>query len=76
MIMTGRAVMASHPPINHVPAVANEWLLTEVLRKSWGVNGENVTVASDNGDVRRLADGWLVAATHADAAVLAVEAGQ
>jgi beta-glucosidase len=71
----GRSVMASHPPVNRVPAVANAWLLSETLRQAWAPHGENVTVASDNGDVRCLADGWKVAPDHAAAAALAVVAG-
>ena len=50
----GRAVMASHPPIRYVPAVANRWLLTNLLRREWGPEGTNVTTASDCGDVGAL----------------------
>ena len=50
----GRALMASHPPIRFVPAVANRWLLTNVLRREWGPAGSNITVASDCGDVGAL----------------------
>ncbi|MGY3054931.1 beta-glucosidase [Pedobacter sp. UYEF25] len=33
------SVMASFNDINGVPATANKWLLTEVLRKEWGFKG-------------------------------------
>lgn len=32
-------VMASFNEINGVPATANKWLLTDLLRKQWGFNG-------------------------------------
>ena len=69
-----RAVMVSHPPVQSVPAVANRWLLTTLLRQAWG--GANVTVASDDGDVSRLVTGWGgSAANDAAAARLALLAG-
>ncbi|WDF67395.1 beta-glucosidase BglX [Sphingobacterium oryzagri] len=36
-------VMASFNDINGVPATANKWLMTEVLRNQWGFNGMVVT---------------------------------
>ncbi len=33
------SVMVSFNEINGVPATANKWLLTDVLRKQWGFNG-------------------------------------
>lgn len=36
-------VMASFNDINGVPATANKWLLTDVLRKQWGFKGMVVT---------------------------------
>jgi beta-glucosidase len=33
------SVMASFNEIDGVPATANQWLLTDVLRKQWGFNG-------------------------------------
>ncbi|RZM25004.1 MAG: beta-glucosidase, partial [Pedobacter sp.] len=33
------SVMVSFNDINGVPATANKWLLTDVLRKQWGFNG-------------------------------------
>lgn len=37
------SVMASFNEIEGVPATANKWLLTDVLRKQWGFNGFTVT---------------------------------
>lgn len=37
------SVMASFNEINGVPATANKWLMTEVLRNQWGFNGFVVT---------------------------------
>ena len=48
------AVMASYNSINGLPATANPWLLTQVLRKDWGFNG---IVISDY-------NGWWVKANH------------
>lgn len=36
-------VMASFNDVNGVPATANKWLMTDVLRKQWGFNGFVVT---------------------------------
>ncbi|TDS17502.1 beta-glucosidase [Sphingobacterium paludis] len=36
-------VMASFNDINGVPATANKWLMTDVLRNQWGFNGMVVT---------------------------------
>lgn len=37
------SVMASFNEIDGVPATANKWLLTDVLRKQWGFKGFLVT---------------------------------
>ncbi|MEO7961581.1 MAG: beta-glucosidase BglX [Ginsengibacter sp.] len=37
------SVMASFNEVDGVPATANKWLMTEVLRKQWGFNGLVVT---------------------------------
>lgn len=37
------SVMSSFNEINGVPATANKWLMTDVLRKQWGFNGFVVT---------------------------------
>lgn len=36
-------VMSSFNVVDYVPATANKWLLTDVLRKEWGFNGFVVT---------------------------------
>ena len=66
--------MASHPPVRGSPAVANRWLLTNVLRQEWSPQGTNVTVASDNSDVSAMLD-YGVASTPRGAADLALTAG-
>lgn len=45
------AVMAAYMPLNGVPAVANHWLLTDVLRKSLNFKG---LIGSDSGSVNKL----------------------
>ena len=37
------SVMASFNEVDGVPATANKWLMTDVLRKQWGFNGFVVT---------------------------------
>ncbi|WP_233493913.1 glycoside hydrolase family 3 N-terminal domain-containing protein [Desertihabitans brevis] len=64
-------VMTAYMPLNGVPATANRWLLSEVLRGHWGFEG---FVVSDANAVRNLTThGFAVDAT--DAAVRAVEVG-
>ena len=66
------SVMASYNAINDVPASANHWLLTDILRKEWGFTG---FVVSDYGSVAGIREKHGVAATMREAAALAVEAG-
>lgn len=37
------SVMSSFNLINYIPATANKWMMTDVLRKQWGFNGFVVT---------------------------------
>jgi len=37
------SVMASFNDVNGIPATANKWLMTDILRKRWGFNGFVVT---------------------------------
>ncbi len=66
------SVMNSYSDVDGVPAGANPWLLTEVLREEWGFEG---TVVSDYWAVPFLASMHRVAAGHAEAGALALEAG-
>jgi beta-glucosidase-like glycosyl hydrolase len=66
------SVMNSYSDIDGVPAGANPWLLTEVLREEWGFEG---TVVSDYWAVPFLATMHRVAPGHAEAGALALEAG-
>ncbi|MBL1411172.1 beta-glucosidase BglX [Sphingobacterium sp. C459-1T] len=50
------SVMTSFNDINGIPATANRWLLTEVLRKQWGFEG---MVVSDYTSVNELIDHGL-----------------
>jgi beta-glucosidase len=45
------SVMASFNEIDGVPATANKWLLTDVLRKQWGFNGFVVTDYTGNNEM-------------------------
>lgn len=45
------AIMAAYMPLNGVPAVANRWLLTDVLRGAMGFKG---LIGSDSGSVNKL----------------------
>jgi beta-glucosidase-like glycosyl hydrolase len=66
------SVMNSYSDVDGVPAGANPWLLTEVLREEWGFTG---TVVSDYWAVPFLASMHRVASGPATAGALALEAG-
>jgi beta-glucosidase len=64
-------VMTAYMDLNGVPAAANRWLFTEVLREEWGFGG---FVVSDANVVRNLVTHGL-AADLPDAAARALAAG-
>ncbi len=66
------SVMNSYSDVDGVPAGADPWLLTEILREQWGFTG---TVVSDYWAVPFLATMHRVAADFEDAGVLALAAG-
>ena len=66
------SVMNSYADVDGVPAGANPWLLTELLREEWGFEG---TVVSDYWAVPFLASMHRVAASPAQAGALALQAG-
>ena len=63
-------VMASFNEINGVPATANKWLLTDLLRKQWGFNG---MVVSDYTGVYELVNHGIGDFAHVSA--LSLKAG-
>ncbi|MEV4351171.1 glycoside hydrolase family 3 N-terminal domain-containing protein [Actinoplanes sp. NPDC049596] len=67
-----RSVMNSYSDIDGVPAGADPWLLTTVLRDQWGFTG---TVVSDYWAVPFLASTHHVAADETEAGVQALTAG-
>jgi beta-glucosidase len=67
-----RSVMNSYSDVDGVPAGADAWLLTEVLREEWGFTG---TVVSDYWAVPFLATMHKIAADTDEAGVRALEAG-
>ncbi|MEV0389274.1 glycoside hydrolase family 3 N-terminal domain-containing protein [Nonomuraea sp. NPDC050643] len=66
------SVMNSYADVDGVPAGADPWLLTEVLREEWGFTG---TVVSDYWAVPFLATMHHLAAGTGEAGVLALTAG-
>lgn len=64
--------MTGYQSMDGVPSTANHWLLTEVLKKEWGYQGVLVT---DWNNVGRLVEEQKVCATYADAAIMAIRAG-
>ncbi|MDT7575131.1 MAG: beta-xylosidase, partial [Pseudonocardiales bacterium] len=66
------SVMNAYSDVDGVPAGADPWLLTDLLRGEWGFEG---TVVSDYWAVPFLATMHRVAADAADAAAQALEAG-
>ena len=68
-----RSVMAAQNMVNGRPMHANKRLLTDVLRKEWGVT--DALVESDGGDVIGALQGFHVGATREDVSVLSLESG-
>jgi len=66
------SVMTAYNSIDGVPCSANPWLLKEVLRNDWGFKG---FVVSDLGSISGLAGSHHVAASPAEAAAQAINAG-
>lgn len=64
-------IMSAYMPLNGVPATANHWLLTDVLRREWGFKG---WVVSDSGAVNSLVTHG-VARDGTQAALKAIAAG-
>lgn len=64
--------MTGYQSIEGQPSTVNRWLLTEVLKDGWGFRGILVT---DWDNVGRLVKEQKVCATYADAAVVAIRAG-
>ena len=65
------SVMSAFDDLDGVPATANHWLLTDVLRKEWGFGG---FVVSDWTSIEEL-EKHGIAGTRAQAGRLALEAG-
>ena len=67
-----QSVMTSYNAVDGVPCTSNEWLLQEVLRKTWNFKG---VVFSDLFSINALYATHHVAADPAEAAALALKAG-
>ncbi|MFC4901270.1 glycoside hydrolase family 3 N-terminal domain-containing protein [Streptosporangium amethystogenes subsp. fukuiense] len=67
-----RSVMNSYSDVDGVPAAADSWLLTDLLRDEWGFTG---TVVSDYWAIPFLATMHQVAADAGEAGVQALTAG-
>lgn len=66
------SLMTAHNEVNGIPAHANKWLMTEVLREEWGFDG---FIVSDWMDIERLHDYHAIAPTMNDAFEMSVAAG-
>jgi beta-glucosidase len=64
--------MTGYQSMDGVPSTASRWLLRDVLKDEWGFKGVLVT---DWDNVGRLVHEQKVAATYADAATMAIRAG-
>ncbi len=67
-----RTFMIGYQSIDGVPITADRWLLREVLREEWKYSG---TLVTDWDNVGRMVWEQQVCADHAEAAALAVRAG-
>ncbi len=65
-------MMVSHCEVGGVAAHGNKWLLTDLLRDTWGFKG---VVVSDYNDIKRLEEFHHMAATPQEAAKLGLMAG-
>ncbi len=66
------SVMTAYNSVDGIPCSSNPVLLKDILRADWGFNG---FVVSDLGSISGLVSNHHVAATAADAASLAINAG-
>ncbi|SFG16153.1 glycoside hydrolase family 3 N-terminal domain-containing protein [Pontibacter chinhatensis] len=66
------SVMTAYNSVDGVPCSSNEYLLSDLLRDEWGFDGFTV---SDLGSISGLVGNHRVAATPAEAAALAINAG-
>lgn len=64
--------MTGYQSMDGIPSTANRWLLTEVLKDEWGFQG---VVVTDWDNVGRLVREQRVCATFAEAATVALRAG-
>ncbi len=64
--------MTGYQSIEGVPSTANRWLLVDILKDAWGFRGVIVT---DWDNVGRLIREQKVCATYAEAAIMALRAG-
>jgi beta-glucosidase len=73
-IVEGKAysIMGAYNEVNHVPANANSFLLTDLLRRTWGFEGY---VVSDCGAVTDMVEGHHFFKTGAEAAAKSILAG-
>lgn len=73
-VVEGKAysIMGAYNEVNHVPANANSFLLTDLLRRSWGFEGY---VVSDCGAVTDMVEGHHFFKTGAEAAARSILAG-
>ncbi|BCJ41452.1 glycosyl hydrolase [Actinoplanes ianthinogenes] len=67
-----RAFMLGYQSMDGVPITANKWLLDDVLKGEWGFTG---TLVTDWDNVGRMVWEQKVCADYAEAAALAVKAG-
>jgi beta-glucosidase len=66
------SVMAAYNVFDGIPCHANHWLLTKLLRNTWGYKG---IVVSDYSGIEQLADFHFVAKNFNEAAKMSIEAG-
>jgi len=67
-----RGIMAAYHEIDGIPCVANDWLLTTVLRNEWGFNG---FVVADLGSIAKQKTNHHTVSTDEEAIVTALKAG-
>ncbi|XP_067675105.1 uncharacterized protein [Haliotis asinina] len=66
------SIMCSYNSVNGIPACANEYILTEILRKQWNFTGY---VVSDEGAIENVIWTHFYKHNHVDAVTACVKAG-
>lgn len=69
-----RSLMVAHQTVNDIPCHGNHWLITDVMRRTYGF-GEGMTISDEENIPHLGPGGWGVAENISHAAAVALRAG-